>query len=332
MNQFETFLNLPEGSYENNAYIKEIIEIANLAEEHEFNGLLLHHNLQMVDPFVLASYILNCTKRISPIIAIQPNYINPLTTAKMIQSLTYIYKRKIYLNMITGSARYEFQQIHDEAEHSKRYRRLDDYIVALKRLFTTSNELIEIKSEFYNFQKLTLSPTVVDSQLLPELLIAGASEDARSVAMKHEEYIITHPQPINSYREMFGIGFKKKAIKIGVIARETNKKAWSVAMERYEPTIEGKLALRLKKGSESNWLRILAELGSEQELYDEVYWMGGFNSGKVNNPVLVGSIDQVTNYLRLYLEAGVGAIIYSGLRDKEDFKSVKEITVALRED
>ena len=66
--------------------------------------LIFQGNDVFIEPLITAQFLLAETKRLSPFIALNPIYMHPFTAAKMIASLTLLYGRKIYLNLITGTA------------------------------------------------------------------------------------------------------------------------------------------------------------------------------------------------------------------------------------
>lgn len=58
--------------------------------------------------------------------------------------------------------------------------------------------------------------------------------------------------------------------------------------------------------------------------------MGAYLSGNNNNPYLIGSIEEVSNYLCQYLKIGVNSILIPDLYKEEDFEYAKEVMRMLR--
>jgi alkanesulfonate monooxygenase len=319
---FNLYCNLPNLSFDDVDFFQVLSQIAECADLFGFLGILLHFNHKMLDPFILASWIIQRTKRISPIIAVLPNYSSPVATAKKIQSLSHLYKRKVILNMITGAAKSELEQVNETLSHDDRYVRLAEYTDVLKRILRAKEPLF-FRGDFYQFNGLQVDPGI-SSDLYPDFFVAGSSSAGTSTALSHADVFITHPEPVDTYKhhfaQMLGYSHIKAGIKIGIIARPTSEEAWEAAQERYPPHARGDIITKMKIKSESDWLRQMALLGLEAKTYDGVYWMGGFTSGAANNPILVGSYEEVTAYIVKYLEAGVSEIIVAGLNNLTDFE------------
>jgi alkanesulfonate monooxygenase len=331
---FRLFCNLPNFDSDLANFLQTILNIAVHADIYGYEGILFHFNHLMLDPFILGSWIIQNTKKISPIIAVQPNYSTPVATAKMVQSLSYLYGRKVVLNMITGAAKNELEQVYESLDHDQRYLRLSEYIQVLKMAFS-SNQPLNFNGEYYKYKDLKVSPGI-STELIPDFFIAGSSSASTNVAFNHADVYITHPEPVDLYRNSVSNNLDhskiKAGIKIGIIARETKEEAWEIARSRYPQNSRGKIITGMKKKSESNWLKQMAVLGTEAEHYDDVYWMGGFNSGLANNPILVGSIEEVTAYMIKYFEAGVSVVIVAGLNTEDDFKFTDKVFKDIKHD
>jgi len=91
-------------------------------------GILLYSDNALVDPWLAAHQILGNTERLCPLVAVQPAYLHLYSTAKMVASLSYLYGRKIYLNMIAGGFRGDLLALCDEIAHDDTYRRLREYL------------------------------------------------------------------------------------------------------------------------------------------------------------------------------------------------------------
>ncbi len=325
--RFSLYCNLPNDSYDGSDFVGVVSDIGRYADQYGYEGILFHFNHRMMDPFILGSQIIQNTRRLSPIIAVQPPYASPVSTAKMIQGIAYLYGRKVVLNMITGAAPRELEHIHEQLDHDQRYARLAEFIEALK-LMLRSDDTVTYEGSHYRYTNLELKP-VLPPALMPEFFVAGASAASTNLAVSHADVFITHPEPAELFEEHFAEKLKpsgiKIGIKIGVIARETREAAWEIAKDRYPQSSRGKIITRMKIKSESEWLRQMALLGTDSEQYDQVYWMGGFNSGVANNPILVGSYQDVAEYMERYLQSGVSVVIAAGIYSEDDFAHANEV-------
>ena len=162
-------------------YVGELMRVAQFADRNGFEGILLFEgNDVFVEPWAMAQHIMAGTTRCSPLIAVNPVYMHPFTAAKFVSSFAQLYGRKIYLNMITGTAVSDLQGLGDDQSHADRYLRLGEF-VALMRQLLASPRPVNFKGRFYRASNLQLRPRL-PADLMPEFLIAGQSEAAQRVA------------------------------------------------------------------------------------------------------------------------------------------------------
>jgi alkanesulfonate monooxygenase len=65
-------------------------------------SLRLDRRHALVDPCLVSQVILQNTKKLCPLVAVQPAYMHPYAVAKIVSSLAHLYERRIYLNMVVG--------------------------------------------------------------------------------------------------------------------------------------------------------------------------------------------------------------------------------------
>ncbi|MEW9699661.1 LLM class flavin-dependent oxidoreductase [Paenibacillus sp. SI8] len=308
-------------------YLQSIIKIAQNTEAYGLNGSLLYYNHQILDPWTLAITIAQHTRKLIPLVALQPYTIPPFTAAKIIQSIAYIFGRQVNLNLIAGAKEQELQQINDRTSHDSRYKRISEYTDVLN-LLLFSKRPVYYEGEFYQIGGLQLEPTLPE-HLKPKLFMSGSSDASIETAHRIADIAITHPGPIDQFQTFVQQKFPAKQIdlgmRIGIIARETKDDAWDYASNKYQITKKSERLTLLKTKSESVWNKNMAVLAIEQELYDDVYWLGGFKSGAEFNPILVGSYDDVADYLLKYLELGVNKFIINNLSEEQDFEHIERV-------
>ena len=148
----------------------------------DLTGILLFAgNDTLVEPFSIAQHILAHTAESSPLIAVNPIYMHPFTAAKFVSSFALLYHRKIYLNMITGTAASDLHGLGDEQlSHQDRYTRLGEFMHIVRQLLASTRP-VNFNGKFYTTNNLQLRPGLPPA-LMPEFLIAGQSDDAYRVA------------------------------------------------------------------------------------------------------------------------------------------------------
>ncbi|WP_052393837.1 LLM class flavin-dependent oxidoreductase [Kutzneria sp. 744] len=308
--------------------LRTVVGSARRAQRHGLDGLLAFHNLGNLDPWAVASTILHHSESVTPLVALAPHAMPPFTAAKLIHTLTRLHGRRIDVNLITGAAGAELEQLGEMLSHDERYDRLIEYGVVLRALLSNYAPLNH-SGRFYNYRALRTN-SALEEYLRPRFFVAGSSPAARRTVRAVADVAITHPEPVDRFATTFvesdiGIG-----IRIGLLARETDAEAWRVATARhpYDRRAELTTAMRVRSGSD--WSRRLATLAAAEETYDEVYWTGAYRTDKGAMPLLVGSYDRVADYLDRYLALGVRTILLGGLDTDDDFRHAAVVLDDLR--
>lgn len=121
-NSFEFYAEFPAYTGTSRSTMTEYLELAQTMDDYGFSGSLVYYFHECFDPWIRATVLIQNTKSHIPLIAVQPYSIPPFTAAKMIQ--THMYRRKLYINMVTGQAPKDFLEIGDTIDKSQRYNRL----------------------------------------------------------------------------------------------------------------------------------------------------------------------------------------------------------------
>jgi len=258
----------------------------------------------LVDPWIVAHTIIRHTRRLCPLVAVQPVYMHPYSVAKVVSTMAYLYGRQVYLNMVAGGFKNDLQALHDQTPHDRRYARLVEYTTIIKRLLAGSAPVTHL-GEFYTVENLTLTPPC-RPELLPGIFVSGSSDAGYAAAEAVGATAIKYPKPpgqeVGPTDTWLNIGAR-----IGIIAREDSDEAWKVAHARFPEDRRGQLTRQLAtKTSDSVWHKELAEAPAEQR---GPYWMGPFNSYKTMCPYLVGSLTEVVSAMASYAQAGFRTFI-----------------------
>ena len=296
----EIFATSPQSlGADSRTYLNEVSAVARWSEEAGCTGILVYTDNGIVDPWLVAQVIIESTTSICPLVAVQPIYMHPYSVAKMVTSLAFLHRRRVYLNMVAGGFKNDLTALNDRTPHDRRYDRLIEYTTLIKALLATDGP-VDFNGEFYQVQKLTLKPRL-PAELSPGIFMSGSSsagvEAARSVGATAVEY----PKPPNECAPLLS---GSSGVRVGIIARDSGAAAWEVAHQRFPHDRKGQImhefAMRV---SDSAWHKQLSEVGKNGGQHD-TYWLGPFETSKSNCPYLVGSYDQVASEVRRYVAAG----------------------------
>lgn len=292
------------------------------AESHGFTGLLVFYDHMILDPWTVAGLVLQQSSTLVPLVAVQPYALPPFTAAKTIASLASLYRRRIDLNIVTGAAPEELDQVRDRLEHDQRYARATEYVALLRRLLS-SDEPVTWDGEHYRFRNLQTNSTLPE-HLRPRVFVPGSSDAGRRLAAQVGDVMITHPEPVDRFAESFVAARldsgQEIGVRVGLVARETAEEAWAVATDGHRVDRAARLRTLLKRESTSDWNRRMALLASEADVFDGVYWTGPYSTGRTGAPILVGSYDQVAEYVGRYLTLGVTKLLLTKVDTEDEFR------------
>lgn len=310
-------------------FLQQFTEFSQRAERYQIDGLLIFRSHRFFDPWAVATTILHSTKTVTPLVALQPQALAPFTAAKLIWSLTMLHHRRIDLNLITGAAKDELDQIGEQLDHDERFEQATEYMTVLRALLS-SDEPFTHDERFYRYRGLSIYSRL-DPDVRPRTFVAGSSAASKAMAAAVADVMITHPEPVEQFANTFSSPARKDlgiGIRIGLIARPTKEEAWSAARTLFPEERITRLMTQMRKQSESDWMRRLAHLAAKEGVYDEVYWTGAFH--KESMPTLVGTYREVADYLERYLALGVRTVILGGVYAEEDFQHVALVLAELR--
>jgi alkanesulfonate monooxygenase len=281
-------------------------EAARWSEEAGCEGILVYTDNGLLDPWLVAQLIIQNTSRLSPLVAVQPVYMHPYTVAKMVTTLSLLHRRRIDLNIVAGGFKNDLLALDDRTPHDQRYARLTEYTAIIRRLLE-GGQPVSYRGEFYSVTNLSLVPAL-DPALLPRILLSGSSPQGLAAAKTLGALPVRYPEPASQTAapqdEVCEFG-----IRVGIIGREDEADAWTVARERFPEDRRGQATHQLAmKVSDSAWHRQLSAI-APQLTPESAYWMVPFQNYKTFCPYLVGSYDRVGEELGRYLASGCRAII-----------------------
>jgi alkanesulfonate monooxygenase len=297
-------------------YADELMRIAHFADRNGFEGILLFAgNDVFVEPWSMAQHILAHTRLCAPLIAVNPVYLHPFTAAKLISSFALLYGRKVYLNMITGTALSDLHGLGDEQSHAERYARLGEFIAVVRQLLASTRP-VSFRGRFYTTNNLQIWPRL-PAELMPEFLIAGQSDDARRVAA---EMACLMMQMLPSDLER---GITAPGLNFGMFARESREEARRAARLRFQDSDDNRELFKLTmENTDSVWKRRLGDQEQDGAIHDNGYWLLPFLTFQADCPYLVGSYAEIGAKLRSFAELGVGNIILDLVADEEELDHV----------
>ena len=324
LSTLRVFSTAPQSSaVSSDSYLANVIDVARWSEEAGCEGILVYADNSLVDPWMVAQVIIENTKRLCPLVAVQPIYMHPYAVAKMVTSLGYLYGRRVYLNMVAGGFTNDLAALSDATPHDKRYARLVEYTTIIQELLKGLGP-VSYDGEFYTVKNLRLTPPL-PAELVPGVLVSGSSEAGLAAATALSALAVKYPKPAEAeadYRD----SAMSYGIRVGIVARQTEDEAWQVARARFPEDRKGQLTHQLAmKTSDSSWHKQLSEMGSETNNGNSPYWLWPFENYKTFCPYLVGSYERVASELAKYVGRGYVTFILDIPPTREELSHINVV-------
>jgi alkanesulfonate monooxygenase len=291
------------------AYLDEVRQVARWCDDAGYDGILVYTDNSLVDPWLLSQLILEETKQLAPLVALQPVYMHPYSAAKLVASLAFLHNRRVVLNMVAGGFRNDLLALNDPTEHDARYDRLVEYVTIMEGLLSGRGP-VSFDGSYYTVKNLSLTPAL-PQELFPEIFVSGSSPAGLAAARALGATAVRYPRPPDEEDARPDDESINFGMRIGVIARDSDEAAWAVASERFPDDRKGQVTHRLAMSvSDSRWHRQLSALGkTDARTCPTPYWLGPFENYKTFCPYLVGSYETVAAELGRYLDLGFNTYI-----------------------
>jgi len=301
------------------SYSHLVRDVASWSERCGCRGILVYTDNSLVDPWLVSQIIVETTRELCPMVAIQPVYMHPYTAAKMVASFAYLHHRRLCLNMVAGGFKNDLAALNDTTPHDKRYARLLEYTSIIKRLLS-SPAPVTFEGEFYKIDKLRMTPPL-PSELVPEIFVSGSSDAGLDTARELGATAVKYPRPASECAAEPPINGFKSGIRAGIIARESENEAWEIAEQRFPEDHKGELTHQMAmRVSDSLWHKQLSETAVQTRANRSVYWLRPFESYKTFCPYLVGDYQTVACELGRYIALGYRTFILDVPPSREDLQ------------
>ena len=189
----EIFATCPQSAdWDRETYARRVIDVARWSERWGCRGILVYSDNRQLDPWLVSHLILQHTASLCPLVAVQPVYMHPYAVAKAVATFGHLYGRRIYLNMVAGGFKNDLTALNDPTPHDRRYDRLVEYTLIIRRLVEGSAPLT-FAGEFYSVQGLKLTPPL-PAELFPGVFVSGSSDAGQRAAQAMGATAVKYPK------------------------------------------------------------------------------------------------------------------------------------------
>lgn len=181
-----------DGSY---AYNRRV---AQLADEHGYDFIMsmakwrgyggaTEHWRYSLDSQIMMAGLAEVTRHVKVWATVHTLLQNPAVTAKMVTTIDHISNGRAGLNLVTGSYKGEFEQMHawrDDLDHDRRYEFAEEWVEAIKQLWV--EPAVTFKGKYIELDDCMSDPKPMSR---PFLVCAGASERGMRFTVDHMDAI-----------------------------------------------------------------------------------------------------------------------------------------------
>jgi FMNH2-dependent dimethyl sulfone monooxygenase len=261
--------------------------------------------------------LLLATQRLKVIAAVHPGLWQPGVLAKLVATADHLSNGRVAVNVVSGWFKGEFTALGEPwLEHDERYRRSEEFIRALRGIWT--DDAYNAAGDFYRFRDFSLKPKPIQAPH-PEIFQGGNSRAAREMAARVSDWYFMNGNSLEGVRaQVDDIGAiaakhprepgRRHPLRFGlnafIIARDTEAEAKDVLREIIAKAdveaVHGfgeavKQAGKAAPEREGMWANSTFE--------DLVQYNDGFKTG------LVGTPEQIAQRIVSYKGEGVNLIL-----------------------
>lgn len=301
-------------------YLKQI---ALALDKLGFVGALVPTGRECEDAWVIGSALASLTQKMKFLIAVRPGIIAPAAAARMAATFDRVSNGRLLINVVSGGSDEELAADGVRYSHDERYAITDEFLTIWRGLFTT--EKVNFNGKYLHIDNgRNVFPPV--QRPYPPLYFGGSSAVGQAVAAKHANVYLTWAEPphltkqqvdrVRSLAEEQG-RHVEFGIRLHIIVRETQQKAWDAANELIQYVDEASIAAAQKSfaGTQSVGQKRMQQLHKGNRDALEVspnLWAGvGLVRGGAGT-ALVGDPQTLARRIEEYREIGVESFILSG--------------------
>ncbi len=307
-----------------------IAEFSQAHENSDFDKVLIGYSSATADGFGVAGYAASRTDKLGFLIAHRPGFVAPTVTARQAATLDQLTGGRISMHIISGGSDVEQRRDGDWADHDARYRRSDEFMEILRRVWTETTPF-DYDGEFYRFEQNLSEVRTYQKPHVP-LYFGGASEGAKEVGAKRADVYALWGEPLESIREQIA-DIRGRAAKYGreirfsvsvrPILGDTEGEAWERArgiLNRIQSSVGDSIGPNKPSRLQSEGARRLLDFAAKGELHDKRLWMpiAAATGAAGNTTALVGTAEQVAESLLAYHDIGASAFIIRGFDPLQD--------------
>ena len=316
-----------------------------------FDGVLIPTGRLCEDPWIVATSLLSITNKLKFLVALRPGLLQPSLAARMTASFDRLSKGRLAINLVAGGDKTELEGDGLYQTSEERYEAAGEFVDLWKEILEAGgeNNPVNFDGKYYKTTDAKLLfPTVQAPH--PPLFFGGSSEEARELAAQKVDLYITwgeKPSDVKAKIEdlkqraaIYGRELKF-GIRLHVIVRETEEKAWEAAEELISKLDDETIAQAHKvlsnRESVGQQRMVALTNGGKSRSREELeispnLWAGIGLAREGCATALVGNPQIVVERIKEYADMGIDTFVFSGYPHLEEAYRFAELVFPLLPD
>jgi alkanesulfonate monooxygenase len=325
-------------------------QVAIAADSLGYEGVLIPTGRSCEDPWVVASSLIEVTRRLKFLVALRPGLVTPSLAARMAATFDRLSGGRLLINLVTGGDAQELAGDGQFLGHAERYEESTEFMTVWREVLARSHD-----GEGLDFDGKHLR--VQDAKLLyppiqrpyPPLFFGGSSEAAHELVAAQFDTYLTWGEPPEAVAAKVADVKRRAAahgrtlaygIRLHIIVRETEDDAWRAAGDLLAHLDDATITAAQARFAQMDSVgqRRMAELHKGKFNRDNIregleiapnLWAGvGLVRGGAGTAI-VGNPEQVAARLKEYAALGLEYFILSGYPHLEEAHRVAELVFPL---
>lgn len=309
-------------------------------EEAGFDRVLIGYFSNGPDGVVTAADVLAHTERLSVLLAHRPGFVAPTVAARMLATLDQFSGGRLALHVISGGSDADQRRDGDHLDHDARYRRTDEYLTVMKRVWTAT-EPVDHHGEHYRIEGAWSDVRCVQRPHV-RIYFGGSSDAAVEVASRHADVYALWGEPLaaaGAHIQRVRAAARSHGRELGIslslrpIIAATEDAAWDRAY-RILDAIRGRVAAGTyepRRPENTGSLRLL-EAAARGDVLDKRLFtpLAAATGAAGNSTALVGTAEQVAESMLDYVDIGVTTLLVRGYDPYDDVPGYAEVVRLVR--
>jgi alkanesulfonate monooxygenase len=317
-----------------------VAETALIHERAGFDRVLIGYYSDAPDGFLVGAHAASVTERLGLLLAHRPGFIAPPLAARKLATLDQLSQGRLAVHIIAGGSDADQAKDGDWTGHETRYRRTEEYISLLRRIWTEP-EPFDHEGEFYRTRGTFSEIRCRQHPYIP-IYGGGGSDAAIQALAPHVDVFMLWGEPLKDtarfmdrVRQAAALHGRHPTFSLSTrpILAATDGAAWDRARAILDQVLKNRGGIPAPQRQNAGSKRLL-QAAAEAEVHDTCLWTSpaAATGASGNSTALVGSPETVAEALLEYYKLGATSLLIRGYDPRADAVQYgKELIPRVRE-